>query len=429
MVLAPRAEDADFLNINRPVFARRGLKVVLWCDEATTLALARNAVDFFDWISRRHECPPGVPMHAVYGIRAALCARAPQIVWMGGDLEACFRAALPGRKLMHLDMARPLPELEREVRSAGRAWIVWHSHEMIDEWILPHVLHEGGRWTRVFMIPSDDREGPFGAAMMLLEGECDNLHSARRTLGAAGYSGPGRIAALIGLERAAIEVVAAYYPSTEEHALLQIFSEEADPGAFLARLAGEEELESRRNTPFGGIPAIEVRAFGRGALMRQIARGVPLETMKERARLMVVEIAASARALEDLDAAETLARQAFNMTARLGNAVDHILAQHTLAMVLARRGRFEEAEEHLRHALSTRQSLGASRTPGSASLLGDLADVLTDQGRYPEAEELVLQELDELGGGGPSLLLKQAEQRLAHLRELIARGRGGSEPA
>lgn len=59
MVLSPRAEDADWLNQQRPVFARRKLKVILWCDAETSVTLAQQAVDFFDWISHRHECPPG----------------------------------------------------------------------------------------------------------------------------------------------------------------------------------------------------------------------------------------------------------------------------------------------------------------------------------------------------------------------------------
>src|SRR6185437_6149382 len=48
LVLAPRPSDADWLNIQRPVFARRALRVILWCDADTTLALAHDAVDFFD---------------------------------------------------------------------------------------------------------------------------------------------------------------------------------------------------------------------------------------------------------------------------------------------------------------------------------------------------------------------------------------------
>ena len=92
MILAPRAENADWLNQQRPVFARRKLKVILWCDAATSVALARKAFDFYDWISHRHECPPGVPMHAVYGIRAALCARVFSR-WLSGSIWPAGRAS------------------------------------------------------------------------------------------------------------------------------------------------------------------------------------------------------------------------------------------------------------------------------------------------------------------------------------------------
>ncbi|MRG94918.1 hypothetical protein [Polyangium spumosum] len=60
VVLVPEAEDAAWLNINRPVFARKSLKVVLFCRREVTEVLAREAPDFYDWIAQRHECPPGV---------------------------------------------------------------------------------------------------------------------------------------------------------------------------------------------------------------------------------------------------------------------------------------------------------------------------------------------------------------------------------
>ena len=48
MVLIVRPEHAGPLNMGRPIFARRRLKVVLWCDHETTLALMDHAPDFFD---------------------------------------------------------------------------------------------------------------------------------------------------------------------------------------------------------------------------------------------------------------------------------------------------------------------------------------------------------------------------------------------
>src|SRR5580700_8628044 len=47
MVLILRAAQAEALNLGRPIFARRRLKVVLWCDRETTLALIDRAPDFF----------------------------------------------------------------------------------------------------------------------------------------------------------------------------------------------------------------------------------------------------------------------------------------------------------------------------------------------------------------------------------------------
>lgn len=97
LVLVPHAEDADQLNLGRPIFAYRELHAILFCDSETTVALARQAPDFFDWISHRVECPssalPYVPMY----VRAADLREA------GTRLESAG-ARLPGRMaaLVHL---------------------------------------------------------------------------------------------------------------------------------------------------------------------------------------------------------------------------------------------------------------------------------------------------------------------------------------
>jgi len=72
LILVPKPEDAEWLNLNRPIFAQRQLKVVLYCDRQTTLALADRAVDFFDWVSQHHTCPDGPPDFAVQGFRQAV---------------------------------------------------------------------------------------------------------------------------------------------------------------------------------------------------------------------------------------------------------------------------------------------------------------------------------------------------------------------
>lgn len=95
VVLCVRAIDADWLNQERPVVQARSLKLVLFSDEATTLQLARKAVDFYDWISHSIECPPGPPAFAVRGLRRAVCARTAAIVWGGGSRRDLCRGA-PG---------------------------------------------------------------------------------------------------------------------------------------------------------------------------------------------------------------------------------------------------------------------------------------------------------------------------------------------
>ena len=107
MVLCVRAIDADWLNQERPVVQARSLKLVLFSDEATTLQLARKAVDFYDWISHSIECPPGPPEFAVRNLRRAVCARVAAILWTGGHLEGTFTEALPARKLVRVSAALP----------------------------------------------------------------------------------------------------------------------------------------------------------------------------------------------------------------------------------------------------------------------------------------------------------------------------------
>ena len=52
VLLRVHAEDLTWLNLYRPVFADRELRVVLWISDAILDGLIRQAVDFFDWVSR-----------------------------------------------------------------------------------------------------------------------------------------------------------------------------------------------------------------------------------------------------------------------------------------------------------------------------------------------------------------------------------------
>ena len=52
-------------------------------------------------------------------------ADAAGIKWFGGDLAACFRAALPGEELVDISAAQSYPTLVNAVRASERAWIVF----------------------------------------------------------------------------------------------------------------------------------------------------------------------------------------------------------------------------------------------------------------------------------------------------------------
>ena len=111
IILVPDPEQATWLNLERPIFANRALRVILFSTAETSSVLARRAPDFFSWISHRIECPEGPPLHAVRGIRAALRSRARGIAWAGGDFEAAFHAALPGRALVRASAAMPYEQM------------------------------------------------------------------------------------------------------------------------------------------------------------------------------------------------------------------------------------------------------------------------------------------------------------------------------
>lgn len=83
LVLALRARDASWLNRNRPLFAQRRLRVVLWADEELVGEMRGRAPDFFDWISHVIECPFGVPAFTRRGL-AVGSSWHPGMVWRGG---------------------------------------------------------------------------------------------------------------------------------------------------------------------------------------------------------------------------------------------------------------------------------------------------------------------------------------------------------
>lgn len=271
LVLAPSAADADWLNLQRPIFARRELRVVLWCDAAISAALARNAVDFFDWISHRHECPPGRAAHGVAGIRCALAARAPGIVWADGDLNAAFQAARPRRELRPVSAGRPYGELVAEVAQAGSAWLAWTDvHGPFQLRRARWAMAEAGRSGRAILVqPAVPSPGWWP-----IHGRSMQLAQAQKRLAQTRARAPGRLAALTMLEPEAVELAAVLLQrGVSEAALAQAIQRADDPGAALALMAQEQGVLSLEEVAGDVAVPPALRALGRDPVVDSIRAG------------------------------------------------------------------------------------------------------------------------------------------------------------
>lgn len=240
LVLMPKPEDADWLNMQRPVFSRRELKVVLFCDRAATLALAERAVDFFDWVSQHHDCPQGPPLHAVFGFRRAVEAEAPGVVWVGAKAEdiqvmwSALAAAFPGEKLSWVSPQQDYAEMVETIRSKWNEWVACHiraeTHTMRFRWALAEV----GRRTRAIAV-MERAECP---GWWPVHARLVSLEEARGQCAALGMVGPGRLAALSGLEPEALELVRLLAEKgIGEGELVERMAQAEDAGAALAKRA------------------------------------------------------------------------------------------------------------------------------------------------------------------------------------------------
>ncbi|MFY0527711.1 tetratricopeptide repeat protein [Archangium gephyra] len=379
LVLVPRAEDADWLNINRPVFAQRELRVVLFCDTETTVALARRAVDFFDWISHRVECPSGTPRFAIAGIRCALAARAPGIVWQGGDLEATFAAARPRGKLHKVSAARPYAEMLAEVTEHRRAWIAWtdiDSHFRLRR--VRWALAETGHRTRTFLVePAVSSPGWWP-----VHARPQDVREARALLEKAGASSPGCVAALNELEPEALT----YLQSLLEHGL--------DAPTLEAGLMAVNSPEGEPDPSLQGLGRQFARSILRGEAPPPIMRAFKPEHLRQLCR---TELAAITERLQEDEQVEFKDLSSWTAwTTKPGPdlspwslelAIEMLLRDHTstpvrwtaLALWAIRAGALDAADVWAQRA-------EAEGTPNAHLVL---ASVKYAQGRLDEAESLI----------------------------------------
>lgn len=195
VVLCLRAEDRTWLNLARPIVAARALRLFLWSDEASTVALVQGAIDFFDWISHRIECPEGPPAHVVQALRRAVLGRAPAIVWQGEGFERAFEEACPGRRVVSVSGALPYPEIVASMRPRPREWVAVTGIDGDDRYDrIRWAAAEAGRFGRTVLVgPSADH------ALPMVDARTVELSGAAARLREAGSTRPVRLAALLDL--------------------------------------------------------------------------------------------------------------------------------------------------------------------------------------------------------------------------------------
>jgi tetratricopeptide (TPR) repeat protein len=271
MVVVPKAADAEWLNLRRPLFARKALKVVLFCDRETTLSLAEHAVDFFDWVSQHHECPPGPAPHAVHGLRCAARAGAPGVLWIGSGKPAdaermwsAFSAALPGETLRWVLPERPWSggdgheRLIEQLKSAGNDWLACRTDRVDELRRLRWGLAEAGKRSRLLALAP-----PMACpGWWSIDERLTSLVEARRVLQEADASRPGCLAALTDLEPAAVELARTLLQRGMPHRdAVELLRQAPDPGAALARRALDSGLVDRAQVAEMAAPAPALRAL------------------------------------------------------------------------------------------------------------------------------------------------------------------------
>jgi tetratricopeptide (TPR) repeat protein len=395
VILVPDPAQASWLNMERPLFANRALRTILFSSAETTGVLARRAPDFFSWISHHIPCPPGLPLPALRGVQAALCARAPGVVWRGGDLHAVFEAALPGRPLAEVSAALPYADLVRASKPEGRGWVAWS--EVDGPFRLRRVrwaAAEAGRRGRSLLVaPSVEAPGFAGVDGRLIE-----LAEARGLLEEAGAPFPGRLAALLELEREAVMVaVGLLWAGVSAGEIEAAVLAADDAGAAVAKMAAARGIE-------GAAPLRARRGEGRGA------GGDPVEEMVRAGKWG--DAAEGALAAGDPQVALPWAMRIG------GDAAEELRRERVVGRALTDLGRYGEAEATLRAALATCEKMFGDDSAESANLCRELAIVLRDRERYIEARALLERAL-AVHEKGPTVDLASSSADLYELAGVV----------
>ena len=77
---------------------------------------------------------------------------------------------------------------------------------------------------------------------------------------------------------------------------------------------------------------------------------------------------------------------------------DTLTSMNNLANVLSDQGKYEEAEEMHRQVLAVKETVLGKEHPDTLTSMNNLAEVLSNQGKYEEAEEMHRQVLSKGDG-------------------------------
>lgn len=424
VVLEVDAEQADWLNMERPVIAHRELKLLLYCDSNTSVMLSRKAVDLFHWISHRVECPPGPWMPAVYTIRRSLCAKARGINWHGDNLGAAFRAALPDRSLTYMSATLSYADLVEAAKPSGRGWIaVTDVDDSFRARRVGWALAEAGRVSRCLVV------NPKRPATELWSAHSNQmqLRDAIAKLEAAGATHPGRLASILELEPEALVIAVGLLGSGSSEKTLETTAiSSPDSGAAIACLALEK----------GALPS-DARSPPMLRASRTRTKRTPGEDSTAALTILSwfrrtrsdpsawIELVQQAQSADDPVVLERWARRwleaepdqpqalvalgtAFHGQGKLSEALDvlrkpveqyersletssaeYARAAAALGEALSEKGDFAEAARLLQRALQAFEKTLGDAHPDTLEGMGHLANLLVWQNKIPEADRLL----------------------------------------
>ncbi len=234
------AVELEWLNRSRPVFADRGLRVVLWPadDLPTGIAFREKAPDLYDWITAKIELPQASPSFAVAGLRASRGYQ-PGVAWRGGMLDPCLAEAGLG-EASRLSAQDPFEVLVKALRGLVAPVVVWTDTDgRLDLWRVRWAVAESG-YAGLSVLAAPPRETP---GWWPVHGRVLDWREGAEALRRAGAPDGALLAAILDGEPEAVARVAARIQAGEaESELIAGCGQVEDPGAWLA--AREEDADA-----------------------------------------------------------------------------------------------------------------------------------------------------------------------------------------